>query len=52
MAYNSPLANFDQKVVIPRGMIRLPMQASSEVVEVNFNVMDAYSPYTTIVARP
>ena len=51
-AYNSPLVNFDRKVVIPRGMIRLPMQAGSEVVEVNFNVMDAYFPYTTIVARP
>ena len=28
-AYNSPLVSFDGKVVIPRGMIRLPMQASS-----------------------
>ena len=51
-AYNSPLVSFDGKVVIPRGMIRLPLQAGSEVVEVNFIAMDAYSPYTTIVARP
>ena len=51
-AYNSPLVSFDGKVVISRGMIRLPLQASSEVVEVNFIAMDAYSPYTTIVARP
>ena len=28
------------------------MQASSEVVEVDFIMVDAYSPYTTIVARP
>ena len=28
------------------------MQASSEVVQVNFIVMDAYSPYTAIVERP
>ena len=28
------------------------MQAGSEVVEVNFIVVDAYSPYTAIVARP
>ena len=28
------------------------MQAGSEVVEVDFIVVDAYSPYTTIVARP
>ena len=51
-AYDSPLVSFDGKVVIPRGMIRLPMQAGSEVVEVNFIVVDAYSPYTAIVARP
>ena len=28
------------------------MQASSEVMEVNFIVMDTYSPYTAIVERP
>ena len=28
------------------------MQTGSEVVEVDFIVVDAYSPYTTIVARP
>ena len=51
-AYDSPLINFDGKVVIPKGQIRLPMQARSEVVEVNFIMVDAYSPYTAIVARP
>ena len=51
-AYDSPLVSFDGKVVIPRGQIRLPMQARSEVVEMDFIVMDAYSLYTTIVARP
>ena len=51
-AYDSPLVSFDGKVVIPKGQIRLPVQARSEVVEVNFIVVDAYSPYTTIVARP
>ena len=50
-AYNSPLVSFDRKVVIPKGHIKLPIQADSEVVEVNFMV-DAYSLYTTIVARP
>ena len=50
--YDSPLMSFDGKVVISRGQIRLPMQASSEVVEVDFIMVDAYSPYTTIVARP
>ena len=51
-AYNSPLVNFDGKVVIPRGQIRLPMQAGLEVVEVDFIVVNAYSPYIAIVARP
>ena len=51
-AYDSPLVSFDEKVVILRGQIRLPVQAGSEVVEVDFIIMDAYSPYTTIVARP
>ena len=51
-SYDSPLVSFDGKAVIPRGMIRLPVQASSEIVEVNFIVVDAFSPYTVIVARP
>ena len=51
-AYDSPLVSFDGKVIVPRGQIRLPMQASSEVVEVDFIVVDAYSPHTAIVARP
>ena len=50
--YDSPLVSVDGKVVIPRVQIRLPVQASSEVVEVDFIVVDAYSPYTAIVARP
>ena len=50
-AYDSPLVSFDGKVVIPKGQIKLPMQASSEVVEVDFIVVDACSPYTAIVAR-
>ena len=51
-SYDSPLVSFDGKTVIPRGMIRLPVQAGSEIVEVNFIVVDASSPYTVIVARP
>ena len=52
IAYDSPLVSFDGKVVIPKGQINLLVQAGSEVVEVNFIVVDAYSPYTAIVARP
>ena len=51
-AYNSPLVSFEGKTVTPRGQIRLPIQTGSDVVEVDFIVFDAYSPYTTIVARP
>ena len=51
MVYNSPLVSFDGKVVIPKGQIRLSVQTGLEVVEVNFIVVDAYSPYMTIVAR-
>ena len=51
-AYDLPLVSFDGKVVIPRGQIRLPVQAGSEVVEVDFIMVDAYSPYLAIVARP
>ena len=50
--YSSPLVSFEGKIIIPNGQIRLPMQTGSEVVEVNFIVMDAYSPYTAIVTRP
>ena len=52
IAYDSPLVNFDGKVVIPKGQIRLTVRASSEVIEVDFIMVDAYSPYITIIARP
>ena len=51
-AYNSPLVSFDGEFVTLKGQIKLPIQAGSEVVEVDFIVVDAYSPYTAIVARP
>ena len=50
--YNSPLVSFEGKLIISKGQIRLPMQTGSEVVEVDFIVVDAYPPYTAIVARP
>ena len=52
MAYESPLVSFEGKTVIPKCQIRLPIQTDSEIVEVNFIVVDSYSPYTAIVARP
>ena len=50
--YNSPLVSFEGKVIIPKGQIRLPVQTGSETVEVDFIVVDAYSPYTAIIAKP
>ena len=52
MAYDSPMVSFEGKTVTPRGQIRLLIQIGSEVVEVDFIVVDAYSPYTAIMARP
>ena len=49
--YDSPLIGFDGKIIFSNGQIRLPVQARSEVVEVNFIVVDAYFPYIAIVAR-
>ena len=50
--YSSPLVSFEGKIIIPKGQFRLPVQTGSEVVEVDFIVVDTYSPYTTIFARP
>ena len=50
--YNPPLVSFEGKMVVPNGQIRLPVQASTDVVEVNFIVVDVFSPYTAIMGRP
>ena len=51
-AYDSPLVSFDGKFVIPRGQIRLPVKVGSEVVEVDFIMVNIYSLYMAIVAKP
>ena len=50
--YDSPLVGFDGRMVIPCGMIRLLVQVGYNEVQVNFLVVEAYSPYTAILARP
>ena len=50
--YSSPLVSFEGKMVVPKGQIRLPVQTGSDVVEVDFIVVDAFSPYTAIMGRP
>ena len=39
-------------MVTPKELIRLPMQASTDVVEVDFIVVDVFTPYTAIMGRP
>ena len=51
-AYESPLVSFKGNTAIPKSQIKLPIQTDSEVVEVDFIVVDSYSAYIAIVARP
>ena len=51
-AYNSPLVSFEGKMVIPKGQIRLPAQTGLDVVEVDFIVVNAFSPYIAIMGKP
>ena len=50
--YDSPLLGFDGRLVTPRGMIRLLVQAGDKEVQVDFIVVEAFSPYTAILDRP
>ena len=50
--YSSSLVSFEGKIIILKGQVRLLVQTGLEMVEVDFIVVDAYSPYTSIVARP
>ena len=51
-AYSSPLVSFKGKMVVPKGQIRLPVQIGTDMVEVDFIVVDVFSPYTAIMGRP
>ena len=51
-AYNSPLVSFEGKMVVPKGQIKLPMQIGINVVEMDFIVVDVFSPYTAIMGKP
>lgn len=50
--YDVPLVGFEGNTIIPKGMIRLLVQMGKEVVNVDFIVVKAYSPYMAILARP
>ena len=51
-SYDSPLVSFEGKTVTPKSQIRLPIQIDLDMVDVDFIMVNAYSPYTAIVARP
>ena len=51
-AYSSPLVSFEGKMVIPKGQIRLPVQTGMDVVEVDFIIVNIFSPYMAIMGRP
>ena len=50
--YSSPLVSFEGKMVVPKGQIRLLVQVGTDVVEVDFIVVDVFSPYTAIIGKP
>ena len=50
--YSSLLVSYEGKMVVPKGQIRLPIQVGTDVVEVDFIVVDAFSPYMAIMGRP
>ena len=39
-------------MVVPKGQIRLPVQTDTDVVEVDFIIVDVFSPYMAIMGRP
>ena len=50
--YDSPLVGFDGRLVTPRMMIRLPVHAGDEEVQVDFIVVKVFFPYTAILTGP
>ncbi|XP_030944703.1 uncharacterized protein LOC115969236 [Quercus lobata] len=51
-AYSSSLVSFEGRIVVPKGHIRLLVQTGRDVMEVDFIVVDVFSPYTAIMGRP
>ena len=50
--YDVPLVGFDGKTIVPKGMIKLLVQTGDEVVNADFIMAEAYSPYMAILVRP
>ena len=50
--YDTLLVGFDGKVMTSEGQIKLSVITEGKEVEVNFIMINAFSPYTTILGRP
>ena len=50
--YDTPLVRFDGKTIVPIGMIKLPIQTGKQVMNLDFIMVEAYSHYIAILARP
>ena len=50
--YDTPLIEFDGRMVIPEGQISLPVNTEGKEVMVTFMVVTSFSPYTMILGRP
>ena len=50
--YDIPLVGFDEKIMMLEGQIMLLVVIEGKKVIVNFIVVNAFSPYTAILARP
>ena len=50
--YDTPLIGFDGKIMTPEGQIKLSVVIEGKEMEVNFIMVNAYSPYTTILGHP
>ena len=50
--YDTLLLGFNGRVMIPKGQIKLPVVTKRKEVEVNFIVVNHFSPYMGILGRP
>ena len=50
--YDASLIRFDRNSIVPKGRIRLLILTGDGMVSVDFIVVDAFSSYTAILARP
>ena len=49
--YDTPLVSFDERVVIPKGQISLPVNMEGKEVMVTFIMVSSFSPYMEILGR-